>query len=118
ETGAFVELTREMVLACAAEERLPLLRSYLAGLVAASLKIGQEQIAPEQPLSGLGLDSLAAVELRHAVESGLGVAVPMSSFLEGVTLSELSARLLAGIMDDSPKPDARIIRVHEDAEHP
>ncbi|HYO12608.1 MAG TPA: amino acid adenylation domain-containing protein, partial [Thermoanaerobaculia bacterium] len=52
-------------------------------------------IDPDVPLTALGLDSLAAAELRSAVEDRLGVAVPLPALLEGISLRGLEAEVRA-----------------------
>ncbi len=47
----------------------------------------------EQPLTRLGLDSLAAVELQHALETGLGLSVGLAELLEGPSLRRLAESL-------------------------
>ncbi|MFP5284484.1 MAG: AMP-binding protein, partial [Thermoanaerobaculia bacterium] len=48
-------------------------------------------IDPDVPLLALGLDSLAAAELRSAVEGRFGVSVPLTALLEGMSLRGLEA---------------------------
>src|SRR4051794_41659820 len=51
----------------------------------------------DQPLTGLGLDSLSAVELKGSVEGALGLAVPLPDLLQGASVAELADLLLAGL---------------------
>jgi amino acid adenylation domain-containing protein len=64
--------------------------------VARRLGIAPEKIGWEQPLVGLGLDSLAAVEIQQEIASELGVAVSLASLLEGADLRRLAAEAVAG----------------------
>jgi len=64
----------------------------LVGRVAAALGIGAHEVDPGAPLTSLGLDSLRAVELRHALDEQLGLDVSVSELLAGVTVAELAAR--------------------------
>ncbi|HZG51912.1 MAG TPA: AMP-binding protein, partial [Pyrinomonadaceae bacterium] len=69
----------------------------LASLVARVLKVERASIDLERPLSHFGLDSLQAIELAHEVETGLGVSLPMASFLGDQSIAQLAATLaLAG----------------------
>ena len=43
----------------------------------------------------MGVDSLIAIDLAHQVESAFDVHIPMVSFLQGLTVSELAARVFA-----------------------
>jgi acyl carrier protein len=42
--------------------------------VAGVLRVREEEVREERPLSGPGLDSLAAVELQHELETALGAS--------------------------------------------
>jgi amino acid adenylation domain-containing protein len=64
--------------------------------VARRLGIAPEKIGWEQPLVGLGVDSLAAVEIQQEIASELGVAVSLASLLEGADLRRLAAEAVAG----------------------
>ena len=48
---------------------------------------------PERPLSVLGVDSLAAAQIRNAVESGLGVELSFGELLADATVGELIDRI-------------------------
>ncbi|MCL5996214.1 MAG: type I polyketide synthase [Chloroflexi bacterium] len=58
-----------------------------------------EVIDPIQPLNSLGLDSLMAVELRNRLQTALGISMPVAQLLEGPSLNELSALVLAQVAD-------------------
>jgi myxalamid-type polyketide synthase MxaB len=76
-------------------ERPQLLETYLQGQAASVLKlIRTELLDPQAPLNQMGLDSLMALELRNRVETDLGMNIPMSYFLQGLSVSEMSALLL------------------------
>jgi acyl carrier protein len=70
------------------------LEAYLIGLVAAAAKLRAEQLSPTDALDRLGLDSLAAMELKNRLEQDLGVELPLTALLEGRTLAELAAEAL------------------------
>jgi amino acid adenylation domain-containing protein len=57
---------------------------------ALALEIEETRLAPDRPLVAQGLDSLAAAELAAAIETALGVQVPLASLIEGATLDELA----------------------------
>jgi acyl carrier protein len=46
------------------------------GLIAAYLHVPEDQVGPDVPLEGLGLDSLGALELVFEIEEAFGVSVP------------------------------------------
>ncbi len=69
-------------------------RRWLAAEVAARAGMTVEEIDLGQPLDHYPLDSLAAMELMHAVESRLGVVLSMESFFAGGSLAELADAIL------------------------
>jgi len=71
------------------------------------LRLDPSFIDVQQPLNTLGLDSLMAIELKHAIESDLGLGLPLVRYLEGPSIAVLSATLLdeltrSGIGTDRP----------------
>ncbi|MEV7013828.1 type I polyketide synthase [Streptosporangium sp. NPDC051022] len=95
-------------------DRTARLRSLVRGQVAAALGHGSEQaIDVETPFSELGMDSLAAVDLRNALSSRTGVPLPVTVVFERpsvLTLADHLSELLGG-------DDARTAReTAEDAE--
>ncbi len=66
---------------------------WLRRAFAAAARIDPGRIDADLPLSASGLDSLAAVELKQAVEEAAGVSLPLADLLEGMTLRELEARV-------------------------
>jgi acyl transferase domain-containing protein/NADPH:quinone reductase-like Zn-dependent oxidoreductase/acyl carrier protein len=85
----------QAIRAAAGPDRRQLIEDYLSGSAARILGFGSGQMSTERSLSSLGLDSLMALELRNATERDLGVAIPVTSLLEGADL-----RKLAGIVDE------------------
>ncbi|WP_170985043.1 SDR family NAD(P)-dependent oxidoreductase [Roseomonas sp. AR75] len=59
------------------------------------LRLPAEAISAESPVTGLGLDSLGALELRGALESRLKRQVPIAGLSEELTVAAL-ARQIAG----------------------
>jgi acyl transferase domain-containing protein/NADPH:quinone reductase-like Zn-dependent oxidoreductase/acyl carrier protein len=57
------------------------------------LRLGAAAITPDQPVVGLGLDSLGAVELRGALEQRLGLQVPMTALTEELTVGALARQI-------------------------
>src|SRR5262249_46295223 len=53
------------------------------------------------PLTRLGLDSLAAMELKERVERQLGVEVSLGSLIEGIDIARLARNLLARLADEA-----------------
>ncbi|WP_158619438.1 non-ribosomal peptide synthase/polyketide synthase [Corallococcus sp. AB011P] len=69
--------------------------AWLRSRVAARLRVRPDEVSATEPITRLGLDSLAAVELSHDIEKGLGVILPMEALLQGPTIAELAGRVLA-----------------------
>ncbi|HKR10520.1 MAG TPA: AMP-binding protein, partial [Pyrinomonadaceae bacterium] len=67
---------------------------WLRAQIAGKLNVDLQQVDVSQPLTRYGLDSLAAIELAHQVESNLGLAVPLTAFLEGASIAELTTRVV------------------------
>ncbi len=97
-------LSREALLAIAPEERQLLLESHLHKQVAQTLRVAPSSLDPQQPLNTLGLDSVMAVELKHSVETELGVAVPLLEVLQSSSVTHLAAQILAQLEKPTPKP--------------
>ena len=70
--------------------------------VARVLRRAAGGIDPDVPLTSLGLDSLAAAELRSAVEGRLGVAVSLPALLEGMSLRGLEAEVRTAAPSEVP----------------
>ncbi|HKR23229.1 MAG TPA: condensation domain-containing protein, partial [Pyrinomonadaceae bacterium] len=58
-------------------------------------KLESPLVELDQPLARYGIDSLTALELKHAVETSLGVRLPLTSFLQNQTLADLTRVILA-----------------------
>nr|AWI62626.1 nonribosomal peptide synthetase [Cystobacter sp.] len=100
---------REELLEKPARERAASLRTYLEGLIARALRLPQEGPAPSNTL---GLDSLAAVELRNQLEAELGVDVSPVVLLRGIETEALAAELARRLEQKAGTPpgaaDARL----------
>jgi acyl transferase domain-containing protein/NADPH:quinone reductase-like Zn-dependent oxidoreductase/acyl carrier protein len=74
-------------------ELLALAREEMARI----LRLPPEAVRVDQPLPGLGLDSLGGIELRMALERRIGVSVPLTAVTEDLTLAVLVQRV-AGVL--------------------
>jgi natural product biosynthesis luciferase-like monooxygenase protein/amino acid adenylation domain-containing protein/non-ribosomal peptide synthase protein (TIGR01720 family) len=85
----------------------PDLLARLQVLAARALRLAPGRIDPGLPLAALGLDSLAAVELRDGIEAELGSgggAVPVERLLDGMSLAELAREIRSGGERPAPLP--------------
>ena len=71
------------------ESNLAWLRARLALL----LGVPEQEVATDQPLGELGIDSLTAAEFSAELEEDTGVNVPLERFLGGDTLEDVARRL-------------------------
>jgi len=84
-------------------ELLALAREELARI----LRLPAEAVRVDQPLPGLGLDSLGGIELRMALERRLGISVALTAVTEDLTLAILVQRVSSALF----KADAEIAAV-------
>jgi len=114
--GSEIELDRAGLLAQRKEERAALLTNHLRELAARLCRVAASSLEADQPLSALGLDSLAAIELKSRIEGDFAVALDLAQLLEGATLAEISAAILEGL--ERPAPEAFQTSGEVPAEHP
>lgn len=102
ETAPVGELSREALLAITgAEERTAALVEHLRRWVARRVGLQPAEIDGAAPLTAWGFDSIAAVELAATIEEELGLALPMSLFLDGTSVARLAAHALAALASGS-----------------
>jgi acyl transferase domain-containing protein/acyl-CoA synthetase (AMP-forming)/AMP-acid ligase II/acyl carrier protein/SAM-dependent methyltransferase len=103
ETPRVDDAIRRRILAAPPGERSAILERYLREQVCGILGLELEQLDLDAPVTGLGLDSLMAIQLKNRIEGALGVSVPMVAFLKGITVRELLHRALEQ-MSAGPAP--------------
>ena len=79
-------------------------QEWIAARVAARLGFARREIDVAQPLVRYGLDSLADIELLHAIEHELGAALPVLSFLQDASIADLAARVVEQLSAPVPTP--------------
>ncbi|HSF39893.1 MAG TPA: amino acid adenylation domain-containing protein, partial [Thermoanaerobaculia bacterium] len=95
---------------------LPGSEDWLRRTFAAVARIDAAGIDPDRPLTAFGLDSLAAIEWKHAVEAGTGVSLPITDLLDGMTLAEAARRVAGGT--ESAEGETAEPEGAETGEHP
>lgn len=85
-----------------------ILMAYLQRQLARALGAPAARLDPDQSFATLGLDSLKALELKNRIESDLDVEMPLVSFIEQPTLSQLSRVLLGKLADTAIAGEAPI----------
>jgi acyl carrier protein len=102
-------LTLLSILAMRSDLRQEMVESFLRDNLARILKISSAEIDAQEPLVGLGLDSLKAVELSDLFGQGLELEIDAVDLLETVTLNDLLKAILDRLVSEEVKPAA-----HED----
>jgi len=92
----------ELLLAANPGEREPLVISHLQRELGAVLGLDPGAVDPEESLNNVGLDSLMALELKEALESNVGIKLPMEVLLEDPCIVDLADVVLAQL----PAPEA------------
>ena len=92
---------------------------WLRALLAARLNTEAPLLDLHQPIARYGVDSLLALELTHAVETGLGVKLPPAGFLRNPTIADLTNEALARVAETARAPEAaHVSTADEVGEHP
>ena len=80
--------------------------AWLRSQLAAKLGVDLDKIDSNESIARYGLDSLAAIELIHSIESALEVNLPLTSLLQSLTIAELAAEIVTRIKSAAPEPKA------------
>ncbi|MFN8982627.1 MAG: SDR family NAD(P)-dependent oxidoreductase, partial [Alphaproteobacteria bacterium] len=106
---------RARLLAMAPEAARVALLALARDEMARILRLPPEALRVDQPLPGLGLDSLGGIELRMALERRLGVSVPLTAVTEDLTLAVLVQRMMGALFKDDAEGATleALIETHE-----
>jgi amino acid adenylation domain-containing protein/non-ribosomal peptide synthase protein (TIGR01720 family) len=97
-------LSRASLLSMPGEEAEHLLAGFLAAQAERFARVPPGSLQPGEPLSRLGLDSLAAAEWKQALEVELGVSLPLPILLDAEGVADLAAEVLRRLREPSPDP--------------
>jgi len=91
--------------AAAPDQRQTLLQMHITERVARVLGTSVQKVDPGWRLTDMGVDSLMAVELQTIVKRDFGVPLQLTSFLEGISVAQLTTKLLEQLtLDVGPVP--------------
>lgn len=82
-------LTRQLLSRLAPEAQQAQLRAHLRALVCTALGVAEDDVPLDRPLYALGLDSIAAVQLKAEIEQLTGTTLPLAETLQGPSIDEL-----------------------------
>jgi acyl-CoA synthetase (AMP-forming)/AMP-acid ligase II/acyl carrier protein len=71
------------------------IRRWLVSELAAKLRVDSSEVDPHQSIARYGIDSLLAVELKHGIETSLGVALPLDDLLHNYSIDQLAEQIKA-----------------------
>ena len=87
-------------------ERQEYLQSILVQALAQVVQIPVSQIAPEEQIAHLGLDSLMTVELRNSLEGKFGLEISTVALLKGGSIASLANQALAKLERELDSPES------------
>lgn len=93
ENSPEYQLLQQALWAVPQAQRTPLITRFLKHRIARLLKVEESLVATDSPLRALGLDSLKAVEIKHAADDLLGTDAPLSLFLSDDSLEKIAEKL-------------------------
>ncbi len=87
-------ITRDEILTLEPPERHAVLMAHLQSSLTQVMGAESSELDPQESLNALGLDSLMALELQHALETTLRVRLPIELLLGAPSLDDFVERLL------------------------
>ncbi|WP_158271784.1 non-ribosomal peptide synthetase [Methylosinus sporium] len=97
-------LLRDALGLLASPQRIALLTRFLLSTAARLLRMPESGLSEDAPVVASGLDSLRAVELKHALDALLGVEVPLSPLLSDMTFRQVAEALCESASPRAAEP--------------
>ncbi|KIP97611.1 beta-ketoacyl synthase [Agrobacterium tumefaciens] len=82
------------------EEAHAILHGFLAGEIAAILKVAEDSVKADKVLKDIGLDSLMAMELGVGFQQKTGIDIPLSGMGDGATVGDIVQKLYEKVTAD------------------
>ncbi len=99
------------------EERLKILTEYLRQRTVNVLGLDEDYpLDPKKPLSEMGLDSLMAIEMKNALDRGVGKKLPATMVFNYPTIEALAGYLLTDVLKLAEAPEEEETEVETEAE--
>lgn len=89
------ELPRAAIVEADPPERARLIDENLRKMVSSVFRLPLERLDVNEPLSGLGMDSLMAFELKRRIEDCIGINLPAVTILRGPSVAQLGKEIAA-----------------------
>jgi acyl carrier protein len=81
--------------------------------VAELLELDVSEVEPTWPLHAVGIDSLAALNLKERIEAKFGVSLPLESLIEDLSTADVAALLVALPQDSGAIASSRGLSLRE-----
>jgi natural product biosynthesis luciferase-like monooxygenase protein len=95
------------------------IQTWLVSQLAAKLELDPAEIDVSRSIVRYGIDSVKAVELAHMIELGLGVSIPLATFLQGASIAELATEIRVQLKAFPPSGETTLAPEEvEPAEYP
>lgn len=96
-------------------ERAQLTVAHLAAVIARVLQLDPGSFSDDEPLTSLGMDSMMAIEVKHRVEAATSVDISVLELLQGVSITVLAGRIVAGLQFGQPADGPGDVAAVQDA---
>ena len=92
------------------------IEDWLRAQLAARIGIETAAIDPQKSITHYGVDSLAAIELMHSIETSLGIVIPFTNFYRSPSISEVAIEAARQFTD--AKVQTPVVELSSSTRHP